>query len=99
MKSVPLFSIFKNKSPILRLTLMLIVALVLINSNTKSASAACGTTNIALNKTATASSVETGSGYTANLTVDGNLGTRWCFHMCSSGKPNSMKHRAIPFRH
>jgi hypothetical protein len=33
------------------------------------------TINLALNKTATASSVE--GGYTANLTVDGNAGTRW----------------------
>src|SRR5579859_934676 len=37
---------------------------------------ACGTTNIALNKTATASSVEN-AGTTANLAVDGNTGTRW----------------------
>src|SRR5258708_29843150 len=40
------------------------------------AAAACGTTNIALNKTATASSTQ-GTGYTANLAVDGNAGTRW----------------------
>src|SRR5258708_27459422 len=37
--------------------------------------ASCGTTNIALNKTATASSV-TGTN-TANFAVDGNGGTRW----------------------
>ncbi len=43
----------------------------------KPAAAACGTTNVALNKTATASSVEPGTGYTANLAVDGNLSTRW----------------------
>src|SRR5579859_6558610 len=43
---------------------------------TLSSQAACGTTNLALNKTATASSVEN-TGTTANLAVDGNTGTRW----------------------
>src|SRR5260370_722109 len=42
---------------------------------TNTPSAGCGTTNVALNKTATASSV-TGAN-TANLAVDGNTGTRW----------------------
>jgi hypothetical protein len=37
---------------------------------------ACGTTNIALNKTATSSSNEN-AGTTANLAVDGSLTTRW----------------------
>ena len=36
----------------------------------------CGTTNIALNKTATASSLEN-AGFPAQDAVDGNLGTRW----------------------
>jgi F5/8 type C domain/Ricin-type beta-trefoil lectin domain/Putative Ig domain len=36
----------------------------------------CGTTNLALNKTATASSLEN-AGFTAADAVDGNLGTRW----------------------
>jgi hypothetical protein len=36
----------------------------------------CGTTNIALNKTATSSSNEN-AGTTPNLAVDGNTGTRW----------------------
>jgi hypothetical protein len=36
----------------------------------------CGTTNLALNKTATSSSNEN-AGTTPNLAVDGNLGTRW----------------------
>jgi hypothetical protein len=36
----------------------------------------CGTTNLALNKTATASSLENAS-FTAADAVDGNLGTRW----------------------
>jgi beta-glucosidase-like glycosyl hydrolase len=35
----------------------------------------CGTTNLALNKTATASSVNAGNG--ASSAVDGNVGTRW----------------------
>lgn len=33
--------------------------------------------NLALNKPATASSVESGTSFTANLAVDGNTGTRW----------------------
>jgi hypothetical protein len=36
----------------------------------------CGTTNLALNKTATASSLENAS-FPASAAVDGNLGTRW----------------------
>jgi F5/8 type C domain/Ricin-type beta-trefoil lectin domain/Putative Ig domain len=36
----------------------------------------CGTTNLALNKTATASSLEN-AGFPASNAVDGNLGTRW----------------------
>jgi hypothetical protein len=38
--------------------------------------AACGTTNLALSKTATASSLEN-AGFPASAAVDGNLGTRW----------------------
>ena len=34
-------------------------------------------TNLALNKTVTASDVETGTSFTANLAVDGNSNTRW----------------------
>jgi hypothetical protein len=40
------------------------------------AAASCGTTNIALNKTATASSLESAS-FPASNAVDGNTGTRW----------------------
>src|SRR5450756_464854 len=36
----------------------------------------CGTTNVALNKPASASSIQ-GSGYPASAAVDGNTGTRW----------------------
>jgi hypothetical protein len=39
-------------------------------------SGTCGTTNVALNKTATASSTENGS-FPASAAVDGNAGTRW----------------------
>ncbi len=42
----------------------------------KTAAATCGTTNLALNKTATASSTESGA-YPASDAVDGNTGTRW----------------------
>ncbi|HTR93861.1 MAG TPA: discoidin domain-containing protein [Trebonia sp.] len=37
----------------------------------------CGTTNVALNKTATASSYESQTAYPASAAVDGNTGTRW----------------------
>src|SRR5579859_46550 len=52
------------------------IASLSVASIVKPAAAACGTTNVALNKTATASSVENG-GTTANLAVDGSLTTRW----------------------
>jgi hypothetical protein len=42
----------------------------------KASAATCGTTNIALNKTATSSSTESAS-YPASDAVDGNTGTRW----------------------
>jgi riboflavin synthase alpha subunit len=37
----------------------------------------CGTANVALNKTATASSYESQTAYPASAAVDGNAGTRW----------------------
>src|SRR5712691_343397 len=40
------------------------------------AAASCGTANLALNKTATASSTENAS-FPASTAVDGNTGTRW----------------------
>ncbi len=40
------------------------------------AAASCGTTNVALGKTATASSTEN-AGFPASNAVDGNTGTRW----------------------
>jgi len=40
------------------------------------AATSCGTTNVALNKTATASSVQSAS-FPASAAVDGNTGTRW----------------------
>ncbi len=43
---------------------------------TATTAAGCGTTNVALNKTATSSSNEN-AGTTPNLAVDGNAGTRW----------------------
>ena len=39
--------------------------------------AACGTANVALDKTATASSYENQTAYPASAAVDGNTGTRW----------------------
>ncbi len=43
---------------------------------TTATAATCGTTNLALNKTATASSTEN-AGFPASAAVDGNTGTRW----------------------
>ena len=47
-----------------------------VGGATPASAASCGTTNLALNKTATASSLENAS-FTAADAVDGNLGTRW----------------------
>ncbi|HEY2278172.1 MAG TPA: discoidin domain-containing protein [Streptosporangiaceae bacterium] len=46
------------------------------STTARTAAATCGTTNLALNKTATASSTESGA-YPASDAVDGNTGTRW----------------------
>src|SRR6201986_3484263 len=46
------------------------------SSSARTATDSCGTTNLALNKTATASSTES-SAYPAANAVDGNTGTRW----------------------
>src|SRR5258708_2427661 len=76
MKMKPL-SLLRSKSPLKRVAFLLIVVRALFNSNASTpASAACGTTNVALNKTATSSSNEN-AGTTPNLAVDGNAGTRW----------------------
>ena len=56
---------------------LLVAALIGPTFGARQASAAtCGTTNLALNKTATASSTENG-GTPASSAVDGNTGTRW----------------------
>src|SRR5579859_8183511 len=72
MRSVPMIA----KQLFLRWgALALVLSLALVKGDVTPAFAACGTTNIALNKTATASSV-TGTN-TASLAVDGNNGSRW----------------------
>src|ERR1700761_2481907 len=43
----------------------------------KASAATCGTTDIALNQPATASSYESQTAYPASAAVDGNTGTRW----------------------
>ncbi len=43
----------------------------------KAAAATCGTTDLALNQPATASSYESQTAYPASAAVDGNTGTRW----------------------
>src|SRR5690349_19618231 len=47
-----------------------------ISVTSQAGAAACGTSNVALNRTATASSTENG-GTPASAAVDGNAGTRW----------------------
>jgi hypothetical protein len=55
---------------------LVLTGLVLPGTAPPAAAASCGTTNLALNKTATASSLEN-AGFPASNAVDGNLGTRW----------------------
>jgi hypothetical protein len=71
--------------PVRRLRRMCLLALAaaplglaafVMPSAAPAAAATCGTTNIALNRPATASSVESAA-FTAPNAVDGNLGTRW----------------------
>ena len=52
--------------------------------------------NLALNKTATASDVESGTSFTASLAVDGNNGTRWASNTDYSS-PKSAKWLKIDF--
>src|SRR5260221_471634 len=66
-----------KKPVLLRAAFIVIVVAALFNSAVSiPAAAACGTTNVALGKAATASSTENG-GTGAPLAVDGNTGTRW----------------------
>jgi F5/8 type C domain/Putative Ig domain len=55
---------------------LILTGLVLPAAMPAASAATCGTTNLALNKTATASSLEN-AGFPASNAVDGNLGTRW----------------------
>jgi hypothetical protein len=59
----------------IRLVLLLSLVLLTIVNTIRPAAAACGTTNLALNKTVTASSSQ--SGLPATNAVDGNTTTRW----------------------
>ncbi len=68
---------FLTKTPlIVRALLILLMILPPALSHATPALAACGTTNIALNKPTTSSSNEA-PGTTPNLAVDGNLSSRW----------------------
>ena len=55
---------------------LILTGFVLPGTAPPAAAASCGTTNLALNKTATASSLEN-AGFPASNAVDGNTGTRW----------------------
>src|SRR5262245_53166067 len=70
-------SILTHKSLVLRTLLAVMVILGLaLSAIVRPASAACGTTNVALNKIATASTTQ--SGLSAAAAVDGNTTvTRW----------------------
>src|ERR1017187_3173966 len=57
-------------------TPLILTGLVLPAAMPAASAATCGTTTLALNKTATASSLEN-AGSPASNAVDGNLGTRW----------------------
>lgn len=46
---------------------------------------AAADTNLALNKTATASDVESGTSFTADKAVDGNSSTRWATNADNAG--------------
>ena len=61
---------------VIPLVITLLASLVLVATGPHARAAACGTTNLALNKTATASSVESAS-FPPSAAVDGNAGTRW----------------------
>lgn len=53
-------------------------------------------TNLALHKSVTASDVESGTSFTADLAVDGNAGTRWATNK-DDGTPKSAKWLQIDF--
>ena len=55
---------------------LVLAAFALPGKSSTATAATCGTTNLALNKTATASSTEN-AGFPASDAVDGNTGTRW----------------------
>ena len=61
---------------LLAVAAVLAAGLALPTGTPRASAASCGTTNIALNQTATASSAEN-SGTPAAAAVDGNTGTRW----------------------
>ncbi|MFF5235397.1 discoidin domain-containing protein [Dactylosporangium sp. NPDC000521] len=66
----------RTAKALLSAVLMLGGTVAAVGATTGVAHAACGTTNVALNKPATSSSNENGN-LTPNKAVDGNTGTRW----------------------
>jgi F5/8 type C domain/Beta-1,3-glucanase/Putative Ig domain len=67
---------WRTAAPIFTSAALLLAAVAVVASGTPSAAASCGTTNLALNQPATASSIQSAS-FPASAAVDGNLGTRW----------------------
>ena len=57
--------------------LALVLAAAMMLSLVPGSAWAAGNENLALNRPATASNVEAGTSFTADMAVDGSLGTRW----------------------
>ncbi|HET9138186.1 discoidin domain-containing protein [Actinophytocola sp.] len=67
---------FHSRSTALAAAAVTLLGLITTSTTAHSAPLACGTVNVALNRPATASSVEN-AGFPAGNAVDGNAGTRW----------------------
>ncbi len=67
---------WRATAPILTSAVLLLGGAGVAAGSTPSAAASCGTTNLALNQPATASSIQSAS-FPASAAVDGNSGTRW----------------------
>ncbi len=69
-------STWRASAPVFISAALLLSGVTVAATGTPAAAASCGTTNLALNQPATASSVQSSS-FPASAAVDGNSGTRW----------------------
>jgi hypothetical protein len=67
---------WRASAPLVTSAVLLLSGLAVGASTTPATAASCGTTNLALNQPATASSIQSAS-FPASAAVDGNSGTRW----------------------